>query len=219
MEYAGSPFELKALTDSGQIEGLLAGFGDVDHGGDQLLPGCLTQSLAKRTTPLPMLLHHDTHRPIGAWREWSEQAAGLFVKGQMTLATRDAQEAHALAKDGALTGLSIGWLPKQATTSDDGTRLIAEAELFEGSLVAVPMNDRTRVSSIKEACGPRALAMLMQEKGIAGHLARDAAGIIWARFADQFEKSAIEADLDSIAEARARAIIEASIRRLNTIGG
>ena len=38
MEFAGSPFEIKQLNDGGAIEGLLAGFGNVDHGGDKLLP-------------------------------------------------------------------------------------------------------------------------------------------------------------------------------------
>src|SRR5688572_17624087 len=96
-----------------------------------------------------MLLHHDMHRPIGAWKEWQERPNGLYVKGSMTLATRDAQEAHALAKDGALTGLSIGWQAKQWTRDSAGVRIVSEAELYEGSLVAIPMNDKTRVAAIK----------------------------------------------------------------------
>lgn len=34
MEFAASQFALKAIDDSGHIEGLLAGFGNVDLGGD-----------------------------------------------------------------------------------------------------------------------------------------------------------------------------------------
>jgi hypothetical protein len=60
MEFAGSPLEIKQLSDSGHIEGLLAGFGDVDNGGDRLLPGCFAKTLASRNAPLPMLLFHDT---------------------------------------------------------------------------------------------------------------------------------------------------------------
>lgn len=226
MQFAGSSFEIKTLTSDGQIEGLLAAFGDVDHGGDKLLAGCLTKSLASRTAPLPMLLHHDLHRPIGAWKEWSEKASGLYVKGQLTLATRDAQEAHALAKDGALTGLSIGWMAKKATFDNEGARLVAEAELFEGSLVAVPMNDRTRVASIKGFAGPRDIAELLQAKGFSGHAAREAGGVLWTHIIEQNEAADIEADLAAIEQAKAAsdeaelvAIVEASVARLTAQGG
>ncbi len=167
MEYAGSPFEIKELSDSGTIEGLLAGFGDVDHGGDRLLPGCLTKTLASRNSPLPMLLHHDMKRPIGAWKEWQERSEGLYVKGSLTLSTRDAQEAHALAKDGALTGLSIGWNAKRKSLDQrSGVRTIEEAELFEGSLVAIPMHNRARVSAIKSITKAQDIRELLQDAGV-----------------------------------------------------
>jgi HK97 family phage prohead protease len=192
MEFAGSPFEIKALTDSGSIEGLLAGFGNVDHGGDKLLPGSLSKSLATRTTPLPMLLHHDLSRPIGAWKEWQDSSEGLYVKGSMTLSTRDAQEAHALAKDGALTGLSIGWKPLKNTVDSKGVRTITDAELFEGSLVTVPMNDRTRVTAIKSVTNARDIAELLQEAGISGRKAKAAAGAAWKAINDQSETEGLE---------------------------
>lgn len=211
MEFAGSPFEIKSLNDSGHIEGLLAGFGNVDHGGDKLLPGSLSKSLAARTSPLPMLLHHDMKRPIGAWKEWREQADGLYVAGNMTLATRDAQEAHALAKDGALTGLSIGWEPKQSTRDQAGNRIISEAELYEGSLVAIPMNPKAQVTAIKSIAGARDIAELLQEAGISGRKAKIAAGAAWKAINEQ-------SDDDEAAAELARLFAEHSAR-LAAIGG
>jgi uncharacterized protein len=186
MEFAGSPFDIKSLDDSGRIEGLLAGFGDVDMGGDRLLPGCLTKSLANRTTPLPMLLHHDLRRPIGAWKEWQERPEGLYVKGALTLASRDAQEAHALARDGALSGLSIGWKSKRADTDrQSGVRTIAEAELFEGSLVTIPLHERTRVSAVKSIAGAGDIAEVLREAGFSTRRAKHAAGIAWKALNDE----------------------------------
>ena len=211
MDYAASPFEIKSLTESGQIEGLLAGFGDVDHGGDKLLPGCLSKSLAARSTPLPMLLHHDMRRPIGAWKEWLDQADGLYVKGSLTLATRDAQEAHALAKDGALTGLSIGWLPLREQIDSKGVRVVAEAELFEGSLVAIPMHDRARVAAIKSIGNARDIAELLQEAGLSGRKAKLAAGAAW--------KAINEQDDDAAAEAEAAEFFKLAAARIAAIGG
>lgn len=198
MEFAGSPFSIKSLTDSGQIEGLLAGFGNVDHGGDKLLAGSLTKSLAARSTPLPMLLHHDLHRPIGAWKEWQERPEGLYVKGNLTLATRDGQEAHALAKDGALTGLSIGWAAKQSTRDREGVRVIAEAELFEGSLVSVPMNDKTRVASVKSVGSARDIAELLQSAGVSSRRARLAAGAAWKSINDHDDEAAADSELAAL---------------------
>lgn len=209
MEFAGSPFEIKELNDSGRIEGLLAGFGDVDHGGDKLLPGCLSKSLAQRTTPLPMLLFHDMKRPIGAWKEWQEQSEGLFVKGSLTLSTRDGQEAHALASDGALTGLSIGWQPVRGEVDQKtGTRNVTEAILHEGSLVTVPMHERTRVTAIKSITNARDIAEILQEAGLSGRKAKVAAGAAWKTLNEN----------DDVPDDEVRAILNASAARIAAIG-
>jgi uncharacterized protein len=210
MEYAASPFELKQLDDSGHIEGLLAGFGDVDHGGDKLLPGCLTKSLSARSAHLPMLLHHDLKRPIGAWKSWQERPEGLHVKGSLTMASRDAQEAYALAKDGALTGLSIGWKPLKHSHDAKGVRVVTEADLFEGSLVAVPMNSRTRVTAIKGISGARDIEDLLHEAGLSGRKAKHAASAAWKALNDN-------PDDDNAELAELAAIIGKSTARLTTL--
>lgn len=214
MEYAGSQFEIKQLSDSGHIEGLLAGFGDVDHGGDKLLPGCLSKSLAKRSTPLPMLLHHDMKRPIGSWKEWQELPEGLYVKGSLTLSTRDAQEAHALAKDGALTGLSIGWQAVHgALDQKTGERIITEAELFEGSLVTVPMHDRARVRAVKDLTeSPASLEKGLRElMGLSRRMAQEGSFALWRIKHKENDEAA--------AEAEAIAILNRSAARIAAIGG
>jgi HK97 family phage prohead protease len=213
MAFAGYPFEIKQLDDSGVIEGILAGFGDTDHGGDRLAPGCLSKSLAARSTPLPMLLHHDLHRPIGAWKSWTEHVDGLHVKGSLTLSTRDAQEAHALAKDGALTGLSIGWRPIKDSYDPKGVRNITEAELFEGSLVAVPMHDRARVTSVKGITGARDIAELLQEAGVSGRRAKAAAGAAWKAINSQDDEAEADAELALILKASAARIAAIGARR------
>lgn len=209
MQYVESPFEIKSLNDSGHVEGLLAGFGNVDGGGDRLIYGAFTKSLAARTIPLPMLLHHDMNRPVGVWREWQERPEGLHVKGSLTLASRDAQEAYALAKDGALTGLSIGWGKGRGNRDSAGVRNIFEAELYEGSLVTFPMNEKTRVTSIKSIGGARDIEDLLQESGMSGRKAKAAASAAW---------KAINTNDDDEAEAQAAALFNASAARIAAIG-
>jgi HK97 family phage prohead protease len=211
MEYAGSRFELKQLDDAGRIEGVAAAFGNIDHGGDKMLAGSVTKTLAARgTRPLPMLLHHDMKRPIGAWKEWSETADGLYVKGSITLGTRDGSEAHALVRDGALTGISIGYVP-QRKGYEGNARVLAEVDLHEASLVTVPMNDRARVTAIKSITRVQDIRELLQEAGVPRDRANEAAGLAWKAINDSND--------DAEAEAEIRAILKSSAARIAAIGG
>ncbi|QNE04460.1 HK97 family phage prohead protease [Croceicoccus marinus] len=79
MEIAGFPLEIKNLSEGGEIVGLAAAFGNVDHGGDIIIKGAFGASLAQHkaagTSPA-MLLHHDMQRPIGRWTELTETDEG-----------------------------------------------------------------------------------------------------------------------------------------------
>jgi hypothetical protein len=144
--------EAKTIDEAGYIEGLAAGYGNVDHGGDIILPGALTKSISGRKA-VPMLLFHDQKRPVGAWNEFEETSAGLMVRGRFAMKTTAGQEAHALAADGALSGLSIGYIPVRHKMTTKA-RELHELTVHEVSLVTVPMNERaqvTRVKSILEA--------------------------------------------------------------------
>lgn len=143
-------FELnaKAIDDDGNIEGLAVGYGDVDHGGDQVMPGAITTSIASRKT-LPMLLYHDQRRPAGVWNSFKETSEGLLVKGRFSMSTRYGKEAHGLAKDGALAGLSMGYKTLRHRFEGKARQLL-EVALHEVSLVTIPMNERTRITSVKD---------------------------------------------------------------------
>jgi HK97 family phage prohead protease len=211
MDFAASAFEIKSLDDAGHIEGLAAGFGNVDHGGDKILHGAFTKTLAERgNAPLPMLLHHDLKRPIGSWKSWQETADGLYVKGQLTLSTRDAQEAHALAKDGALSGLSIGWKARAKPRFEGGARVLPEVDLFEASLVTVPMNDKGRVASVKTITSVRDIEELLQECGLSGRKAKAASSAAW--------KAINQADDDDAASAAIARLFADHTARLAAAG-
>ena len=210
MEYAGSPFEIKQIDDSGLIEGLLAGFGNVDSHGDVIGEKAFSRTLSERGgRPLPMLLHHDLHRPVGAWKQWEERSEGLYVKGAISLATRDGQEARALAKEGALTGLSIGYRVKRSQLDrHTGNNHLLDVELIEGSLVTVPSNPKTHVATIKAISCARDIADLLSDAGISGRKAKAAAGIAW--------KAISENEADD--EEQVRAILNESAARIAAMG-
>ena len=139
--------DTKAVTEDGQIEGLAAGYGNIDSGGVVVVPGALARSLKGRTS-VPMLMYHDQTRPAGIWTDFAESREGLIVKGQISLSSRAGQEAHALVRDGAIGGLSIGYKTIREQIVGK-TRQLLELALYEVSLVTIPMNERAVITSVK----------------------------------------------------------------------
>lgn len=141
------PLDVKSIEADGTIAGLAAGYGNMDHGGDIMLPGSVSRSLEGRKT-LPMLLFHDQRRPVGVWSEFQETAEGLMVKGRFAMSTNDGREAHAMTKDGALGGLSVGYRTLRDKIVGKARHLI-EVALHEVSLVTIPMNGKALITSVK----------------------------------------------------------------------
>ncbi len=140
-------FEVKNLDEAGYIEGLAAGYGNVDHGGDRILPSAAAKSL-KATPSVPMLLYHDMKRPVGRWGKLTETDAGLLVEGKISIKTREGGEAYELTKDGALSALSIGYTPLVKRMAGK-VRELVEIAVHEVSLVTVGMNPLASVTGVK----------------------------------------------------------------------
>lgn len=141
------PLDVKAIDADGSIEGIAAGYGNVDHGGDVIIPGAATKSLTGRAS-MPMLLFHDQRRPVGVWREFTETADGLHVKGRFAMSTDAGRDAHAMTKDGALAGLSVGYQTLRDKLVGKARHLL-EVALHEISLVTIPMNGKALITSVK----------------------------------------------------------------------
>jgi HK97 family phage prohead protease len=148
--------EIKSLS-SMQFEGHGAVFGNVDLGGDVILPGAFKRSLAqhKSNGTLPaMFWMHDTTRIPGKWLDMSEDDKGLPVYGELA-PTDLGKEVHTLLKMDAVGGLSIGFMPLDVEYASDGVRLIKEVELFEVSIVAIPMNPKAQIAHVKSRLSAR----------------------------------------------------------------
>jgi Escherichia/Staphylococcus phage prohead protease len=148
--------EIKSLS-SMQFEGHGAVFGNVDLGGDVLLPGAFTRTLAKHksegTFPAMFWMHDQTRIP-GKWLNIEEDDTGLPVKGELA-PTDLGKEVHTLLKMDAVGGLSIGYIPTEIDYASDGVRLLKEVELFEVSIVAIPMNPKAQIAHVKSRLSAR----------------------------------------------------------------
>lgn len=156
LEYKNIDFEVKADGDGNTIIGYGSIFGNVDRGGDIVLPGAFSKSLAAiaasaDTDKIVMLWQHDSHMPIGVWDSVEEDEKGLKVSGTLAANVQKALEAKELIKMGAIKGLSIGFRTVEAFNDTNGNRLIKEAELWEISVVTFPMNESATIDAIKAA--------------------------------------------------------------------
>jgi hypothetical protein len=142
--------EIKSLTNM-QFDGHGAIFGNVDLGGDVILPGAFKRTLAEHRsegTMPAMFWTHDMSRVPGKWLDLSEDDRGLATKGELA-PTDLGKEIHVLLKMEAVSGLSIGFLPKEVDFTSDGVRLLRDIDLFEVSLVALAMNPKAKIQHVK----------------------------------------------------------------------
>ncbi len=161
------PLEVKADGEPGVFEGYGAIFGNLDRDGDIVAKGAFSASLQGR---LPALLwQHNAKEPIGKFDEVREDEKGLYVRGRLSLQGRG-REAYELLKMGALDGLSIGFVTKEASKNAlTGARTIKRAELMEISLVTFPANEMARVANVKSTVSvpdnPRAFERFLRDQG------------------------------------------------------
>lgn len=169
-ELTSFPLEVKADGEHGSFEGYGAIFGNLDRDGDVVARGAFTDSLKGR---LPALLwQHNAKEPIGRFDVVREDAKGLYVKGRLSMQGRG-REAYELLKMGALDGLSIGFVTREASRdARTGTRTITRADLMEISLVTFPANDLARISGVKQAYSapaapdtPRGFERMLRDHG------------------------------------------------------
>src|SRR5690606_15855499 len=142
---------VKGVAEDGTFEGYGSVVGNVDSYGETVMPGAFVERLARHKregTNVLMLWNHDSREPIGVWEDIAEDAIGLWVKGRFLLEIQRAREVHALAKNKAIGGLSIGY--REMETEPDGNiRLLKKLELYEISPVTFPANRRARNESVK----------------------------------------------------------------------
>lgn len=131
-----------------RISGYASLFGQVDMSGDSVQSGAFAASvLTLKNGRLPMLLGHETANPIGVWDRLIEDKTGLFVSGRIVAGSALADRTIRLVKEGALSGLSIGYRVSRKTQTRSGRSLI-ELDLWEVSVVAFPMQRTARITQI-----------------------------------------------------------------------
>lgn len=142
--------EVKTIDKNGRFSGYASVFDVVDNHNDVITKGAFRQTLKDRIGKIKLLWQHRQDEPIGVFEDMFEDSQGLYVQGKLLLNVQRAKEAYALLKEGAISGLSIGYSPMKYTIDPDmGTRILTVIELWEVSLVTFPANAAAAVTVVK----------------------------------------------------------------------
>lgn len=149
--------ETKAVERDGVRYGLIRGyastFGNVDRVGDVVVAGAFKDTIKEHqdsNRPVRMLYQHDGCELIGGFIPSSlfEDDRGLYVEGEINLEVQRGAEAYALAKQGVLSDMSIGYSVEDFDLKD-GIRYLTKIRLWEISLVAEPANPKAKITGVK----------------------------------------------------------------------
>lgn len=151
-------FELKELNvaDTGEISGYAAVFGNVDEGGDVILPGAFQKAIPAFLLDGFLAWNHYWDMPVAIPTSATEDDNGLFIRAAFHT-TDDAQKARTITAERIdakkRMGLSIGYAVEEEEYTRDARLLKVINPLFEVSLVTVPMNRLANVTAVKGSLG------------------------------------------------------------------
>lgn len=143
---------IKQVGEAGVFEGYGSTFDVLDQGGDIVVRGAYAKTLEHRgARGIKLLYEHNPSEPIGVWEDLREDDVGLYCRGRLLIEDLPkAREVHALMRAGAVDGLSIGYrVVDSARDTQQGARLLQEVDLREISVVTFPMNETSRIASVK----------------------------------------------------------------------
>lgn len=111
----------------------------VDRGGDIIPKSAWQLDNFKKNAII--LWNHDKAKPIGKAQIIEAKDEGLYVKARISMsADPEISRIRDLIKEGVLNSFSVGFDLIDSTQTDKGVTEIKAAELFEISVVSLPMN-------------------------------------------------------------------------------
>ena len=143
----------KVDEGTGEFAGYISVFNVRDHGGDVVMPGAFSRTIAERL-PQKLIKVFRNHRdPVGMPLELREDDHGLWMRAQLNLQKAVGRETLTELKSGELSHMSFAYDVVRADSGEDtsGRRIykLHELELYEGGPVYWPMNDAARIESVK----------------------------------------------------------------------
>lgn len=154
----------------GTATALVSVFGNVDLGGDRVMPGAFTRTLTEwqaKGDPIPVIWSHDWDNPE-SFVGWADPATikesdqGLVVPMQFDLDRPRAEQVHHLLKTRRVTQFSFGYFVREYDTVNDeqygAVRELKDIDLFEVGPTLLGMNPETELLAAASALRARKAA-------------------------------------------------------------
>lgn len=182
MEHLHLELKNGALSQEGELTGYANVTGNLDRGGDMVLPGAY-KNLQEFVRDGFGAMGHDWKEPVATIEEAFEDENGLFVRMKFH-STEDAQKCRMIVRErldrGKSVGLSIGYRVREdGFRYENGVRYLSAIDVFEASVVALPMNASALVTAAKSglADGPYEVALAQVVDAVEELLARTKARV------------------------------------------
>lgn len=147
----------------GTATALVSVFGNVDLGGDRVMPGAFTRTLSEwqaKGDPIPVIWSHDWDNPE-SFVGWADPATitetdqGLVVPMKFDTDRPRAEQVHHLLKERRVTQFSFGYFVRAFQDVEDpdyGTvRELTDVDLFEVGPTLLGMNPETELLAAASA--------------------------------------------------------------------
>lgn len=138
-----------SADEAGIVSGKAAVWGQENSNGVIFEAGAFTDWLDSGSRPA-FLWQHDDTQPIGIVKSLDENQDHLAFSAALNLETERGREAHALLKQGAIGGVSMGVMPVETESAEGGALRVTKGELWELSLVTFPAEKGARVASVSK---------------------------------------------------------------------
>lgn len=152
--YQKTELRLDPTKSPGFIAGYASKFGGLDSYGDTIEPGAYDNVV--RDGPLPkMFFNHGAWEiPVGVWKSWKTDEAGLWVEGELNLELQQGRDLYEAIKIGSIDGLSVSirLASEDFYYDDSDIRHIKNVrKMREISLCTFPADNSARIISYKSA--------------------------------------------------------------------
>lgn len=150
--------EFKAIGTKGEFSALVSVFGNVDYGGDRVVKGAFSKSLAQwreKGDPVPIIWNHmwdnpDAHIGEAHPDDLEETDKGLMVnRGKLDVDRPFAGQVHHLLDRRRVKEFSFGYNLRDAQKAKDGALDLLDIDLFEFGPTLKGMNPETELLAVK----------------------------------------------------------------------
>jgi HK97 family phage prohead protease len=167
LHFTGVKLKVHAKAEggsSGEIEGYLAVWNNIDRQGEVMVPGCFLRSIksqipARKVKYMTRHFAHggDVHDLIGTIVEAKEDDFGLWIRAELS-SIPEAQKVRTLVDEKHLDSMSVGFAPIEwrIDKTETGESIVyhTECHLLEGTVTVQPANLLAEITGVKSVQDP-----------------------------------------------------------------